>query len=146
MTVRLACSAPAALARSTLRPSAPMPGAKLVAVADAMAEAANAIAAAIWREVRTIDAILASADIDAVVICTPTDTHADLIERFARAGKAIFCEKPVDLDIKRVKACIARRRRNLRHPDGRLQPPLRPPLPGRTARRSTTATSATSRW
>src|SRR5690606_10935273 len=40
-------------------------------------------------------------------ICTPTDTHADLIERFARAGKAVFCEKPVDLSIARVKACIA---------------------------------------
>jgi myo-inositol 2-dehydrogenase/D-chiro-inositol 1-dehydrogenase len=40
------------------------------------------------------------------VICTPTDTHADLIERFARAGKAIFCEKPIDLDVDRVKACI----------------------------------------
>ena len=34
-------------------------------------------------------------DVDAVVICTPTDTHADLIERFARAGKAVFCEKPL---------------------------------------------------
>ena len=80
--------------------------AKLVAVADPMADAANAIATQYGAEVRTIDAILASSDIDAVVICTPTDTHADLIERFARAGKAIFCEKPVDLDIERVKACI----------------------------------------
>lgn len=80
--------------------------AKLVAVADPMADAANAIATQYGAEVRTIDTILASADIDAVVICTPTDTHADLIERFARAGKAIFCEKPVDLDIERVKACI----------------------------------------
>ena len=35
-----------------------------------------------------------------------TDTHADLIESFAQAGKAIFCEKPVDLDIFRVKACL----------------------------------------
>src|SRR5690606_24566338 len=34
------------------------------------------------------------------------DTHADLIERFARAGKAIFCEKPIDLDVKRVKKCL----------------------------------------
>jgi aspartate-semialdehyde dehydrogenase len=38
--------------------------------------------------VRTIEQIEESSDIDAVVICTPTDTHADLIERFARAGKA----------------------------------------------------------
>lgn len=82
------------------------PKAKLVAVADPMADAASAIATQYGAEVRDIDTILASADIDAVVICTPTDTHADLIERFARAGKAIFCEKPVDLDIERVKACI----------------------------------------
>lgn len=35
----------------------------------------------------------------------PTDTHADLIERFVRAGKAVFCEKPVDLSLARVQAC-----------------------------------------
>ena len=62
-------------------------------------------------EVRTIEAIEAADDIDAVVICTPTDTHADLIERFARAGKAIFCEKPIDLDVERVKDCLDGRRR-----------------------------------
>ncbi|NEK34825.1 inositol 2-dehydrogenase [Rhizobium leguminosarum] len=80
--------------------------AKLVAVADAFPLAAEAIASGYGCEVRTIEAIEAAKDIDAVVICTPTDTHADLIERFARAGKAIFCEKPIDLDVARVKACI----------------------------------------
>jgi myo-inositol 2-dehydrogenase/D-chiro-inositol 1-dehydrogenase len=80
--------------------------ATLVAVADAFPQAAEAIASAYGCEVRTIEAIEAAKDIDAVVICTPTDTHADLIERFARAGKAIFCEKPIDLDVARVKACI----------------------------------------
>lgn len=78
----------------------------LVAVADAFPAAADAIAKQYGCEVRTIDAIEAAKDIDAVVICTPTDTHADLIERFSRAGKAIFCEKPVDLDVDRVRACI----------------------------------------
>jgi myo-inositol 2-dehydrogenase/D-chiro-inositol 1-dehydrogenase len=82
------------------------PGAKLVAVADAFPKAADDIAAAYGCDVRTIDEILASPDIDAVVICTPTDTHADLIEAFAKAGKAIFCEKPIDLDVERVKACL----------------------------------------
>jgi myo-inositol 2-dehydrogenase/D-chiro-inositol 1-dehydrogenase len=81
-------------------------GAKLVAVADAMAPAAQAIADQYGCEVRSIDAILASADIDAVVICTPTDTHADLIEAFVQAGKAVFCEKPIDLSLARVKACL----------------------------------------
>lgn len=82
------------------------PDAVLVAVADAMPAAAEAIAAQYGCAVRTIEAIEAADDIDAVVICTPTDTHADLIERFARAGKAIFCEKPVDLDAQRVRDCL----------------------------------------
>jgi myo-inositol 2-dehydrogenase/D-chiro-inositol 1-dehydrogenase len=82
------------------------PKAKLVAVADAMAQAASDLAGQYGAEVRSIDAIENAADIDAVIICTPTDTHADLIERFARAGKGIFCEKPIDLDVERVKACL----------------------------------------
>lgn len=82
------------------------PQARLVAVADAMAPAAEAVAGQYGCEVRSIAAIEAASDIDAVVICTPTDTHADLIERFARAGKAIFCEKPVDLSLARVQACL----------------------------------------
>ena len=80
--------------------------ATLVAVADAMAPAAQAIADQYGCTVRSIEAILAAKDIDAVVICTPTDTHADLIEAFARAGKAIFCEKPIDLSLDRVKVCL----------------------------------------
>jgi myo-inositol 2-dehydrogenase / D-chiro-inositol 1-dehydrogenase len=82
------------------------PDARLVAVADAVEDAASTLAAAYGAEVRGIDAIEAADDIDAVVICTPTDTHADLIERFARAGKAIFCEKPIHLDLQRVKSCL----------------------------------------
>lgn len=82
------------------------PAARLVAVADPVRAAADAIARAWGPEVRSIEAIEAASDIDAVVVCTPTDTHADLIERFARAGKAVFCEKPVDLDVSRVVACL----------------------------------------
>jgi myo-inositol 2-dehydrogenase/D-chiro-inositol 1-dehydrogenase len=47
----------------------------------------------------------ALAGCDAVLICTPPRTHAPIIERAARAGKAIFCEKPVDLDLAKVDAC-----------------------------------------
>ncbi|MHC1548189.1 inositol 2-dehydrogenase [Phyllobacterium sp. K27] len=83
------------------------PRAELVAVADAFEQAATDLSAAYGCEVRTIDEIETAGDIDAVIICTPTDTHADLIERFARAGKAIFCEKPIDLDVKRVEECLA---------------------------------------
>ncbi|HRO11028.1 inositol 2-dehydrogenase [Amaricoccus sp.] len=82
------------------------PGARLVAVADAVAPAAEALAADYGAEVRTVEAIAEAPDVDAVVICTPTDTHAELIEAFARKGKAVFCEKPVDLDVARVRACL----------------------------------------
>jgi myo-inositol 2-dehydrogenase / D-chiro-inositol 1-dehydrogenase len=81
-------------------------GAELAAVADAVPAAAKAIEAEYGCPVMTIDQIEAAKDIDAVIICTPTDTHADLIERFAKAGKAIFCEKPIDLSLARVKACL----------------------------------------
>ena len=83
------------------------PDARLVAVADAFPAAAQAIADAYGCSVRTIDAIEKSKDVDAVVICTPTDTHADLIERFCRAKKAVFCEKPIDLSLARVRQCLA---------------------------------------
>src|SRR5882724_394093 len=55
--------------------------AKLVAVADAVEKAAGDLAHAYGAEVRSIEMIEAAKDIDAAIICTPTDTHADLIER-----------------------------------------------------------------
>jgi myo-inositol 2-dehydrogenase/D-chiro-inositol 1-dehydrogenase len=57
--------------------------------------------------VAAIDQILAAKDVDAVTICSPTGTHAELIERSARARKAIFCEKPIDINADRVRACLA---------------------------------------
>ncbi len=69
-------------------------------------------------------------DIHAVIICTPTDTHDDLIEKFARAGKAIFCEKPVDLGHSSRQSVHRRRQGDRRKADGWLQPPLRSPFHG----------------
>jgi myo-inositol 2-dehydrogenase/D-chiro-inositol 1-dehydrogenase len=85
---------------------ASIPGARLVAVADAFPAAATALAEASGAEVRDVDAIMNAADIDAVLITTPTDLHAGMIEQAARAGKAIFCEKPIDLDVGRVRQCL----------------------------------------
>jgi myo-inositol 2-dehydrogenase / D-chiro-inositol 1-dehydrogenase len=82
------------------------PKAQLAAVADAEAQAAQNLAASTGASVSSVDAIIADPDIDAVLICTPTDTHADLIEQAARAGKAVFCEKPVDLDAERIRQCL----------------------------------------
>ena len=81
-------------------------GANLKAVADAVPAAAQALAEAYGSEVRTLDAIIEARDIDAVVIATPTTLHADLVARAARAGKAIFCEKPIALSIDRVRQCL----------------------------------------
>ncbi|GLO55040.1 inositol 2-dehydrogenase [Pseudomonas putida] len=84
-----------------------IPNAKLVAVADAMPEAATACAERFNVEVRTIDQIIDAPDIDAVVIATSSPTHFDFIHRIASAKKAIFCEKPIDMSSERVRACIA---------------------------------------
>jgi len=78
------------------------PGAALVAVADAIPSAAAALARATGAKAMSVDEVIAAKEIGAVMICTSTDTHADLIERAAAAGKAIFCEKPVDLSAKRI--------------------------------------------
>ena len=81
-------------------------GARLVAVADFVAEAATSLATSLQAESRSAEAILGAADIDAVLICSPTDTHADYIEAATRAGKAVFCEKPVDLASARIRTCL----------------------------------------
>ena len=82
------------------------PGARLVAVADAMEDAARDLAERHGAAVRDVDAIIAADDIDAVLVCTPTDMHAEQIEAAARAGKAVFCEKPIALDVERTRACL----------------------------------------
>ena len=106
MTVNFAVLGAGRIGQVHAQAIASVPGARLVALAEPNAAAAEAVRARFGCDIRTIDAIEAAQDIDAVVICTPTDTHADLIERFARAGKAIFCEKPVDLSLPRVAACL----------------------------------------
>ncbi len=88
------------------RAVAETPGARLVAVFDTVDAAAEAIRDSYGCDILSIDEIAASDDVDAVAICTPTDTHADLIEKFARAGKAVFCEKPIDLSVRRVHDCL----------------------------------------
>ena len=107
MTIRFGLLGAGRIGKVHARAIGADPRAELVAVADALDTAARELAAAHGADVRTVDVIEGAKDIDAVVICTPTDTHADLIERFARAGKAIFCEKPIDLDVGRVEACLA---------------------------------------
>ena len=83
-------------------------GAKLVAVADAVADAAGALAATSGAEVRDAEDIISATDIDAVIVATPTTFHYDQVHALAAESKAIFCEKPIDLSSERAAECQAR--------------------------------------
>ncbi len=82
------------------------PRARLVACYDVSASAAAAVAAETGAAAAaSVDAVLADGRVRAVLIATPTPTHVDLITSAVRAGKAVLCEKPIDLDLARVDAC-----------------------------------------
>ena len=83
-----------------------VPGARLTAVQDAHEDTARGVAGQLGAaHAMTVEDVFG--DADAVAICTPTPTHADLIVEAARAGKAIFCEKPVSLDLAEVDRALA---------------------------------------
>jgi myo-inositol 2-dehydrogenase/D-chiro-inositol 1-dehydrogenase len=79
-------------------------GVHLKYVCDALPAAAAGLAQQLGAEVADLNQVFADPAIDAVVICSPTSTHSDLIARAAAAGKHIFCEKPVDLCVPRAEA------------------------------------------
>jgi myo-inositol 2-dehydrogenase/D-chiro-inositol 1-dehydrogenase len=81
------------------------PASAFVAVSDVNKEAAAKLAAQYGVEARSTEAIIGDASIDAVLIATSSNTHSDLIEAAAKAGKAVLCEKPVDLSLARARAC-----------------------------------------
>ena len=84
-----------------------LPRARLVAVADVVLEAARACAAE--NSVPTaVDDYRSFLDhVDAVAVCSATDTHARILEEAAAAGKHIFCEKPIDLSLERTDSALA---------------------------------------
>lgn len=85
-----------------------IPGAKLAVVADPAPKLAEMLAEQYACDAtRDPLAPLSDQGIDAVVIATPGDTHADLIARCARAGKAIFCEKPISWELETADAALA---------------------------------------
>ena len=86
-----------------------IPGAKLVAVADVNLQAAEdcAHACRVERAHQDPRQVIEDPQIDAVLICSSTDCHADQLEQAAAAGKQIFCEKPIDLDLARIDRALA---------------------------------------
>ena len=84
------------------------PGLKLEIIYNPRITSANKAAGEYGGRAKDdLDAVLADPAIDAVVIATPTDTHVDYIEAAARAGKAIYCEKPLDQSLARVNRAMA---------------------------------------
>ncbi len=84
---------------------AALAGVTLKYVCDPVAQAANVLASQLGATVASAEQVFADPAIDAVVIASSTDTHSALLSRAAAAGKAIFCEKPIDLSLPRVRAC-----------------------------------------
>ena len=81
------------------------PRAELTYVYDVAGDAAAATAQATGaREAGDVEAILAAREVEAVLIASSTDTHLDLLVRAVEAGKAVLCEKPIDLDLAKVDA------------------------------------------
>jgi myo-inositol 2-dehydrogenase/D-chiro-inositol 1-dehydrogenase len=82
------------------------PKAKLRYIADALPQAAQDLAGRHDAEVASVEQIIAAADVDAVLIGSPTGFHAEQIQAAAKAGKAIMCEKPVSLSVAMIEATL----------------------------------------
>jgi myo-inositol 2-dehydrogenase/D-chiro-inositol 1-dehydrogenase len=84
------------------------PKARLLWCYDVVTKVADEVAPMLGaRAAGSVDEVLADPGVDAVLIASSTDTHVQLLTAAARAGKAILCEKPIDLDIRKVDACWA---------------------------------------
>jgi len=86
-----------------------VPSAIAVGISDFNLSVAQEVAGkyGIPRVTTHSEELLSDTSIDAIVISSPTETHADLIIAAARAGKHIFCEKPIDLDLSRIDSALA---------------------------------------
>ncbi len=103
MTLSIAVIGAGRIGRIHARNVAAHAAARLAGVADVDTAAAKTLAEACGASAISLDAAFAA---DAVLIASPTPTHADYIERASAAGRAIFCEKPIDLAVERVHACL----------------------------------------
>ncbi|HBT4722624.1 Gfo/Idh/MocA family oxidoreductase [Klebsiella quasipneumoniae subsp. similipneumoniae] len=83
-------------------------GSELTMVADVAPERAQVLAARYGARAVTVSEALRSDAIDAVLIASSTPSHAELLEAAARAGKAVYCEKPIDLSLARAREVVER--------------------------------------
>jgi len=83
------------------------PGCELALVCDIDASRAEALARAHGTRAVSVEQALESEAIDAVLIASATPTHAGLLAQAVRAGKAVYCEKPIDLSLARARDVVA---------------------------------------
>ncbi len=105
--VRLGLLGAGRIGRTHARSIADTEGARLVAVADPDKAAAASVVGMTGARAASAEEVLGDPAIEGVLITTPTDLHAELIEKAAESGKAIFCEKPIDLDLSRAQRSVA---------------------------------------
>lgn len=91
------------------------PGARLVACCDVVPERVQAMAASAGKGVRaytSIEEMLKQDDIQAVSICTPSGLHAEHAIQVMDSGRSVLCEKPMDIELRRIDAMIEASKRN----------------------------------
>ena len=80
--------------------------AELAAIHDPINNEINSLQKRYACQQMSLEDIAYNDQIKGVLICTPTDTHVDLIKRFLYTKKAVFCEKPLDLNLRKVKKLV----------------------------------------
>ncbi len=101
---RIALIGAGRIGRIHARNAALHPRIALAAVVDPMADSAQSLAGEWSARVATLEEVLDDASIAGVIVASSTDTHLDYSIRAARAGKAVFCEKPIDQDLRRARS------------------------------------------
>ena len=88
-----------------------VPGVEVIAVADPMIDKSGARDWCAARGITNVSAdymdVINNKDVDAVFVCSSTDTHSLISLAAVNAGKHVFCEKPVDYDVDKIKAVMA---------------------------------------
>jgi myo-inositol 2-dehydrogenase/D-chiro-inositol 1-dehydrogenase len=106
MTIRFGLIGAGRIGKVHARSIASNPKARLAYIADALPKAAQDLANQHGAKVATVDEIMQAADVDAVLIGSPTGFHAEQIQAASKAGKAIMCEKPVSLSVEMIQETL----------------------------------------
>jgi myo-inositol 2-dehydrogenase/D-chiro-inositol 1-dehydrogenase len=106
MTIRFGVIGAGRIGKVHARTIAANPKAKLAYIADALPKAALDLANQHGAKVASVDEIMKAADVDAVLIGSPTGFHAEQIQAASKAGKAIMCEKPVSLSVEMIQETL----------------------------------------